>query len=188
MLVPPDQPCSECGHPRRDHDLTADLEERCGRCGCRAAASDGTTIVWDPNGPAHPFDWRFALATFLMRMDDDQNGLFADTIHEWRPPYELRDGEVEDLRLVEKIVRDLVARYGPKRPRPARLTSRDVATDTAEVDVYEERKNAICCALLRLMFTDEWRSFFPKAEHERVEEGRRIIAKWGGGDRLEERM
>ena len=123
----------------------------------------------------------------MMRIED-REGLFADSIHEWRPRYELREGEVDDLRSVEKTVRYLWNRYGPQRPDPALLTARNVAADNANVDAFEERKGHFWSAVLRLLLTDEWRSFFPEEEHARIEQARQIISARGGADRLEDLM
>ena len=98
-------------------------------------------IVWDPNGPPQPFDWRWVLVTFMMHVESDEEGLFTNTIHRLRPSYDLKDGEVEDLRTVETIVRNLWVRYGPKKPSHARLADRAIDADNAAVDAYIQQKD-----------------------------------------------
>src|SRR5688572_6647290 len=105
MLVAQDSPCPECGHPRRDHEVSVDAGggERCRQCGCTATTIFTEPIFWDPNGPEHPFDWNFALLTFVMELESDE-GLFTDSIEKWRPAYALAPGERDELREVEVLV------------------------------------------------------------------------------------
>lgn len=121
----------------------------------------------------------------MMRIKDHED-LFADSIHVWRPGFELEEGEIQDLRAVEITVRHLWNRYGPQRPQPARLNSRDVAADNAAVDEFEEQNRAFLEVVLKLAVTADWRAFFPSPEHVRIEQAREIIIARGGTNRLSE--
>ena len=85
-----------------------------------------------------------------------------------------------DVDLKELLVRDLWKRYAPKKPGPAVLTARNVAEENATVDRYEREAARLKTAILRLVVTDEWRTTFPAAEHERIEQARRVIIAHGG--------
>ena len=152
--------------------------EVCIQCGC-VATMIHNHVVWNPDGPAHPFDWRFALVTFVMSLDDP-DGLFTDTIEKWLPPYELKPGEREDLRKVELVVRELWAEHAPPKPERAARSARNIATENAAVDAYEQRVANLKGILLRLAVTTEWQSYFPPHQHAMIEEVRRIIIAHGG--------
>ena len=177
MLVPQDTPCPECSHPRGDHQLTTAFGEECTVCGCTATWVDNA-IVWDPSAAPTPFDWTFALITFFMFIEEEE--FYTDTIDRWRPGYALQSGEIEDLRAVEGLVRDLWKRYAPPKPKPADLTVRSVAEENAAVDRYEQEKDHFWGAIIRLLVTDEWRSYFPAREHPAIESVRQIIVAHGG--------
>jgi hypothetical protein len=125
MLVPQNSPCPECSHPRGDHDIrfAAGGGEQCKHCGCTATTIRTDPIFWNPDAPPKPFDWNFALVTFLMELEGDE-GLFTDTIERWRPGYELAAGEREELRSLELLVRELWARYSPREPLRADVHGR----------------------------------------------------------------
>ena len=180
MLIPQESPCPECGHARRDHEFSFDAPgfERCNHCGCTATTIDNA-IVLDLDAPPHPFDWTLALATFVMEIESE-DGLFIDTIEKWEPGYTLQPGEREDLRSVELIVRGLWMRHKPKKPAPPELRARNVAEENAAVDRYESEKMHLQGVILRLVATDEWRSYFAADEHEAIQQARRIIRSHGG--------
>jgi hypothetical protein len=187
MLVPQNSPCPECGHARRDHELSlsAGGGELCKRCGCTATTIDTTPVFVDPSAPPGPFDWNFALGTFVMELESDE-GLFTDTIDRWRPAYELAPGELEELRDVEMLVRELVRRYGPTKPRPASIGGLNVAEENAAVDEYQNASNNLKGVILRLAVTNEWQSYFPASEHAKINRARSIIIKHHGNTLYEQ--
>ena len=183
MLVPQEAPCPDCGHARRDHEFTMEVAaERCIHCGCTVEVIP-VLGMWNPNAEPRGFDWAFALGLFVLTINSEES-LFSDTIGELRPGFVFAPGEQDDLRTVELIVRDLWSRYAPPKPKPASMTSRDVAAENAGVDRYEEEKRRLASVLLTLAVNDEWRLYFPAVEHEKVEAARRIIIAHGG-DRIE---
>jgi len=105
---------------------------------------------------------------------------FTDTMEKWRPGYELAPGEREQLRRVELLVRELWAKYGPRKPPRADMRTRNLVEENAVVDEYETASNTIKGIILRLAVTDEWRSYFPSSEHEKVEQARQLIIRHGG--------
>jgi hypothetical protein len=152
--------------------------ERCAQCGCTIEAIP-TLGVWNPEVPGRPFDWTFALVTFVMSIEEGEC-LYTDTIHRWRPGYVLKEGELEQLRAVELLVRSLWSRYAPPAPEPAGQRPGNLAAENAEVDEYEARKNALAGVLLRLAVTDEWQTFFPTSEHHEIKTARHIVIEHGG--------
>jgi hypothetical protein len=181
MLVPQNSPCPECSHPRGDHDIrfAAGGGEQCKHCGCTATTIRTDPIFWNPDAPPKPFDWNFALVTFLMELEGDE-GLFTDTIERWRPGYELAAGEREELRSLELLVRELWARYSPREPLRADVHGRNINEENAAVDECEAASNTLKGVILRLAVSDEWRSYFPASEHEKIDRARQLIIGHGG--------
>jgi hypothetical protein len=177
MLVPQDSPCDECGHPRIDHEFTLEVwSERCLQCGCTIEVIP-TLGEWNPDAPPRAYDWRFAIISFLMDIEDES--LYTDTVHRWRPGFSLTAAEVEELRRVEVGIRDLWRRYSPERPRPASYGIHDVTAENESVDRFEKAKGMLWGVIARLAISDEWRSFFPEAEHPRIEALREVLIRHG---------
>lgn len=111
---------------------------------------------------------------------------FSDEIVDLKPGYDLRPGELAELRAVEEIVRDVWQRFAPPKPAPADLSNRRVETENEAVDKYLAEKARLHGVLARLMYTDDWQLFFPASEHGRLEAARRIVASHGGDREVEE--
>src|ERR1700737_4088575 len=164
MLVPQESPCPECGHPRRDHHVSSSspLGEKCRQCACVIPIAVNE-FVGDPNAAPERFDWGSAIDLLVATIPVVP--LFSDILPSGRPGYAITPREIDDLRTVEYIVRDIWNRYAPRRPSLDRRVA-TVAEENAAVDRYESEKESLKRLLGNLTANEEWRQALPPIAHQ----------------------